>query len=75
MNDINFDQLLTNYHQAVDAWVATIKAEEALANEDHSMKEMEAWDTAGLHVHDAERAAKHARDLYKSALRKKNYGF
>jgi hypothetical protein len=75
MSDINFDQLLTEYHQAVDALVAALRTEEALANSDHSMKEMEAWDTAGLNVHDAERTAKHARDLYKSALRKKNYGF
>jgi hypothetical protein len=75
MSEENFDELLSHYHQAVDAWVAAIKAEEALATSDHSMKEMEAWDTAGLHVHDAELAAKHARDLYKAALRKKNYGF
>ena len=75
MSDINFDQLMTEYHQAVDAWVSAIHAEEGLATSDHSMKEMEAWDIAGLHVHDAERSMKHARDLYKAALRKKNYGF
>lgn len=75
MNDPNFDQLLTHYRQAVDAWTAAIRAEEALATTDHSMKQMEAWDTAGLQVHDTERAAKHSRDLYKAALRKKNYGF
>jgi hypothetical protein len=75
MSDVSIDQLLTAYHQAVDTWVASIRAEEALASDDHSMKEMEAWDTAGLHVHDTERAAKHARDSYKAALRKKNYGF
>jgi hypothetical protein len=39
------------------------------------MVAMENWDTAGLHVHDTERAAKMARDLYKNALRRKNYGF
>ena len=54
---------------------AAIRAEEALANEDHSMVAMEHWDTAGLHVHDTELAAKKARDHYKNALRKKNYGF
>jgi hypothetical protein len=71
----DFDQLLTEYRHAIDAWVAAIKAEEALANEDHSMIEMEKWDAAGLHVHDTELAAKKARDRYKNALRKKNYGF
>ena len=71
----DFDQLLRNYKQAVDAWVNAIHDEESLANSDHSMVEMEKWDTAGLQVHDAELAAKKARDLYKNALCRKNYGF
>jgi hypothetical protein len=75
MENLNFDQLLQNYRQAVDAWVNAIRAEEALATNDESMVAMEKWDTAGLRVHDAELAAKKARDLYKNALRKKNYGF
>jgi hypothetical protein len=75
MEDLDFDQLLHNYTQAIDAWVDAIRAEEALATPDHSMVAMEHWDTAGLHVHDVELAAKKARDLYKNALRKKNYGF
>jgi hypothetical protein len=75
MENENFDQLLANYKQAIDTWVDAIRSEEALATSDHSMVAMEKWDTAGLHVYDTERAAKTARDLYKSALRKKNYGF
>jgi hypothetical protein len=75
METTNFDQLLASYHQAVDAWVAAIRAEEALATDDESMVEMEKWDDAGFAVQDAEAVAKKARDLYKSALRKKNYGF
>ena len=47
----------------------------ALAKGDHSMTQMEAWDDAGFKLHDAELAAKKARDAYKNALRKKNYGF
>jgi hypothetical protein len=75
MENLNFDQLLHDYRQAIDSWVDAIRAEEALANDDHSMIEMEKWDTAGLHVHDTEAIAKKARDKYKNALRKKNYGF
>ena len=71
----DFDQLLKEYRQAIDAWVAAIQAEEALANDDHSMVEMEKWDAAGFTEHDAEAVAKKARDQYKNALRKKNYGF
>jgi hypothetical protein len=75
MNDQDFDQLLSEYKQSVDGWVAAIRAEEALANADHSMVAMEKWDTAGFAVHDAEAEAKKARDRYKNELRKKNYGF
>jgi hypothetical protein len=75
MQDKNFDRLLNDYRQAIDTWVAAIRAEEALANDDHSMVEMEKWDAAGFTAHDAEATAKKARDQYKNALRKKNYGF
>jgi TRAP-type C4-dicarboxylate transport system substrate-binding protein len=75
MSDIDFEQLLKDYKQAVDAWVAAIRAEESLATEDESMVAMEHWDSAGFAVHDAEAAAKKARDRYKNELRKKNYGF
>ena len=75
MEDKDFDQLLSNYKRAVDAWVTAIQAEEALANDDHSMIEMEKWDAAAFVLHDAEAVAKNARDQYKNALRKKNYGF
>ena len=71
----SFDQLLSTYHEAVDRWVDAIRAEEALATEDHSMVQMEHWDDAGFKLHDAELAAKKARDAYKNAQRKKNYGF
>jgi hypothetical protein len=75
MQDKDFDQLLRVYRQSIDSWVAAIKAEEALANDDHSMVEMEKWDAASFVAHDAEAEAKKARDQYKNALRKKNYGF
>lgn len=75
MTDIDYDQLLKDYKQTADQWVAAIRAEESLAAEDHSMVAMEHWDTAGFRVHDAELAAKKARDRYKNELRKKNYGF
>ena len=75
MDNSEFDQLLRSYRQAVDAWVGAIRAEESLATGDHSMVQMEKWDDAGFKLHDAELTAKKARDAYKNALRKKNYGF
>jgi hypothetical protein len=75
METTDFDEFYRTYKQAVDRWVNAIRAEEALAKGDHSMTQMEAWDDAGFTLHDAELAAKKARDAYKNALRKKNYGF
>jgi hypothetical protein len=75
MDHNDLDQLLQSYKHSTDVWVEAIRTEESLATPDHSMTAMEHWDTAGLHIHDAERAAKTARDLYKNELRKKNYGF
>ena len=34
------------YKSAVDKWVNAIRAEEALATPDHSMRAMEKWDAA-----------------------------
>jgi hypothetical protein len=75
MENPDFDRLLKSYKEAVDHWVDAIHAEESLATDDHSMVAMELWDDAGFMLHDAELEAKKARDAYKNALRKKNYGF
>jgi hypothetical protein len=75
METIDFDQLLKDYKGAVDRWVDAIRREEYLATPDHSMTQMEGWDDAGFQLHDAELTAKKARDAYKNALRRKNYGF
>ena len=75
METIDFDQLLVEYKDAVNRWVDAIRTEESLANEDHSLVEMERWDDAEFKVEDAEKVAKKARDAYKDALREKNYGF
>jgi hypothetical protein len=74
MSDQDLDQLRLAYKQAVDDWVASIRAEEALATPDHSMTSMEHWDAAHFRENDAEKKAKEARDAYKNALRLVNYG-
>lgn len=75
MDNSQLDELQQTYKQAVDEWVAAIRAEEALATPDHSEVAMEAWDAAGFNEQDAQNKAKHARDQYKDALRQVNYGF
>ena len=75
MENSDFDQLLAEYRAAVDRLVDEVHKEEALANEDHSLVEMERWDDEEFKVEDAAKAAKKAHDAYKNALRQKNYGF
>jgi hypothetical protein len=70
----NLDELRLAYKKAVDAWVGTIRAEEALATPDHSMRAMENWDDAHFKEQDAQANATDAREQYKDALRNANYG-
>ena len=73
MDDI--DGLQANYKQSAEQWIAAIRDEQTLATPDHSMTQMEAWDTADLKVQTAQAAATEARDRYKDALRQTNYSF
>jgi hypothetical protein len=74
MDKPSLDQLQQSYKQAVDQWVAAIRAEEALATPDHSETAMERWDSADFGVQDSEKRARQARDAYKEGLRYLHYG-
>ncbi len=74
MSKPDLDALQKAYKQAVDEWVAAIRAEEALATPNHSESAMELWDRADFTVQDTQKQAKEARDEYKEALRKLHYG-
>jgi hypothetical protein len=74
MSKDDLDQLRLAYKKAVDEWVDTIRAEEALATPDHSMIAMEQWDDAHMREHDAHAKVTEARDAYKDGLRAVNYG-
>jgi hypothetical protein len=74
MPPANLDQLRLAYKQATDEWVATIRAEEALATPDHSMIAWEKWDAAHFLEHDAHTKATTAREAYKDGLRSANMG-
>jgi hypothetical protein len=74
MSEPNLDELRVAYKKAVDEWVETIRAEEALATPDHSMIAMEKWDAAHFSEHDAHTKATDAREAYKDGLRGANYG-
>lgn len=74
MTKTDLDTLRLAYKKAVDEWVDTIRAEEALATPDHSIVALEHWDAAHFKEHDAHTKATEAREAYKDALRKANYG-
>lgn len=74
METSKLDELQKHYKDAVDLWVAAIRAEEALATPDHSEVAMEKWDASGFAEQDAANAARHARDQYKEGLRQLHYG-
>jgi len=74
MDNSKLDELQNAYKQAVDGWVISIRAEEALATPNHSETAMEKWDAACFAEQDAQKKAKEAKEAYKDALRKLHYG-
>ncbi len=74
MDKPDLDELQRAYKEAVDRLVVAIRAEEALANSDHSETAMEKWDKFEFAVLDAAEQAKKARERYKDGLRALHYG-
>ncbi|HTZ90451.1 MAG TPA: hypothetical protein VMA71_08920 [Alloacidobacterium sp.] len=69
------DQLQASYKAAVEAWIAAIREEEALASGDHSVAEVDKWEAAHFREEDARDKAKEAKSAYEDALREKFFGF
>lgn len=69
------DRLQGAYKETVEAWIATIHEEEALASGDHSIGEIEKWEAAHFQEEDARRKAKKAKKAYEDALRERFFGF
>jgi hypothetical protein len=74
MERADLDQLRLAYKNAVNEWIQTIRAEEALATPDHSMIAMENWDDAHMREHETHEKVTAAREAYKDGLRGVNYG-
>ncbi len=69
------DAMQAKYKAAVDAWVSSIKHEEDLASQDHSVAEVDAWEAAGFQEETLRQKAKLAKKQYEDALRAEFYGF
>ena len=69
------DQLQGAYKAAVDAWVAAIRAEEALASVPHNVAEIDTWEAACFAAEEAGAQAEAAKKAYENALRARFFGF
>ena len=69
------DRMQASYKAAVDAWVATIRAEEALASVNHTVAEVDAWEQAAFLEEDARSKARTAKKAYEDALREEFFHF
>jgi hypothetical protein len=71
----DLDRMQAAYKAAVDAWVAAIREEEALASRNHSEAEIDQWEAAGFREAEAREKAKAAKTEYEDALREKFFNF
>lgn len=71
----DLDQMQSSYKAAVDAWIAAIREEEALASVDHSVADIDKWEAAGMAEEKARTEAKAAKKTYEDALREKFFNF
>jgi hypothetical protein len=72
---IDLDQMQANYKAAVEAWIAAIKREEALASVNHTVAELDKWEAAHFAEDDIRAKVKAAKKQYENALREKFFGF
>jgi hypothetical protein len=69
------DELQAAYKSAVEAWIASIRAEEALASVNHSVAEIDQWEKAHFEEDEMRDTVKAAKAKYEDALRAKFFGF
>lgn len=69
------DQLQNAFKDAVEAWITTIRQEEALASSEHSVADLDQWELAADLQQQAGEKVKAAKRLYEDALREKFFSF
>jgi hypothetical protein len=69
------DQLQAEYRSAVEAWIAAIRKEEALASVAHDIAEVDQWEQAHFDEDELRSVVKDAKAKYEDALRAKFFGF
>jgi len=74
-NVSELDQMQSAYKAAVEAWIAAIRQEEALASVNHSVAEVDKWEAAHFAEDEMRSKVKAAKKDYEDALRRKFFGF
>jgi hypothetical protein len=69
------DELQAQYKNALEAWIAAIRKEEALVSVVHDIAEVDQWEQAHFDEDEARAAVKEAKSKYEDALREKFFGF
>jgi hypothetical protein len=69
------DDLQAAYKAAVEAWISSIRKEEALASANHSLIEIDKWEAAHFDEDQMRNGVKAAKAKYEDALRTKFFGF
>jgi hypothetical protein len=69
------DALQAAYKNAVEAWIVSIRKEEALASVNHSLAEVDEWEKAHFEEDGMRNTVKAAKAAYEDALREKFFGF
>lgn len=71
----DLDLKQSQYHEAIEEWIAAIRQEEALALVEHSVADIDKWEAAGFREEDLRKKAKAAKKEYEDALRLKFFSF
>lgn len=69
------DKLQAAYKNAVEAWIVSIRREEALASVDHDVADVDRWEQAHFEEDEMRNKVKAAKEEYEDALRSKFFGF
>ena len=75
MENPELEQLRKAYKEAVEQWIAAIRAEEDLATPDYTVPAVDVWENAGFAEEEARTKAKEAKKAYEDALRLVDFHF
>ena len=74
-NTEQLDRLQKDYIAEVEKWIFAIRAEEALAAVNHTVAQVDKWESAHFKEDEIRNRVKAAKKTYEDALRRTFYGF